>query len=173
MSEVGAFIHLYHVWGLFGAITMVLYGAQAYKSWRDAGGTWATAPCEWLQFIWWTLRETVLDIARCAVMPWQANKAWPESEWNGRSYPREQSILVGITLGGMGRMLTALYWSERNREWMQYADSWMIHMAATPVLAMIFGDMLHHTTAWQGKKHIPRLILAASFVWVMIGAVKG
>lgn len=173
MSEVGAFVHLYHVWGLFGAITMLVYGTQAHASWRASGGSWASAPCEWLRFMGWTLRETVLDIFRCAIMPWRLYDKWPESEWRGRSYPREQSILIGITLGGMGRMLTALYWSERNREWMQYADSWMIQMASAPVFCMIVGDLLHHFTAWRDEKHVPRLITAVALIWVLYGAIKG
>lgn len=173
MSEVGAFIHLYHVFGLFGAITMLLFGRQAYRSWRASGGSWRSAPCEWLQFAGWTMRETVLDIVRCAIMPWRLSHGWPESRWSGRSYPREQAILIGITLGGLGRMATALYWSERNRQWMEYADSWVIQMAAAPVCCMILGDFLHHTTAWPGRKHIPRLIAAFALAWVIYGSLKG
>lgn len=172
MSEVGAFIHLYHVWGLFGAITMLVFGRQAYRSWRASGGSWLSAPCEWLRFVGWTLREMVLDIVRVPFIPSRLHEKWPESEWKGRSYPREQSILIGITLGGMGRMFTALYWSERNRNWMVHADDWMIQMAAAPVCCMIVGDFLHHTTAWHNQKHIPRLIAAFGLVWILVGALK-
>jgi hypothetical protein len=169
---VGAFVHLYHIWGLFGAITACIFARQAYISWRASGGVWITAPCEWLYFIGWTLRETLFDLARCVIAPWR-NGPWPQSDWSNRAYPREQSILIGIAMGGTGRMITALYWSETNRTWMTHADAWNLYAASAPVLLMILGDFLHHQTAWPNHRYRSRLLTVAALLWIATGAIKG
>ena len=177
MSGVGAFVHLYHVWGLFGLLTAVLFGQQGYKNWRASGGTWRTAPGEWIYATGWLTGETLRDIWR--LFKWFGKAFvglpldWQQSEWRGRVYSRQQIILVGITLGGLSRFLTALYWSERNRDWMQYADSWMLQMATVPIVLAVLGDFHHHMTAWPNKLHRTRLVAVSALAWVVYGAFKG
>lgn len=175
MNAVNAFVHLYHVWGALGAITACLFGREAYRGWREAGGTWASAPGEWFYTLRWVSGETARDIARFASgalrgflgIPFN----WAETQWKGRIYPRRQVILIGITLGGTSRLLTALYWAERNREWMAHVDGTVIAFASAVILPAVIGDLFHHYTAWPEKRHRARMIMLAGCIWVLIGAL--
>lgn len=177
MSGVGAFVHLYHIWGLFGLLTASLFGVQAYREWRKHGGTWRKAPGEWAYTLGWFFREALLDVGRFG--KWAAMSFagvpfnWGESPWQARKYTRQQVILIGITFGGMSRFLTALYWSEKNREWMNYAESWTIQMASAFVIMAIIGDLHHHMTAWPDKRHRVRLIVLVSLAWILFGTIRG
>lgn len=175
MSAVDAFVHLYHVWGALGALTASLFGIEAYRGWRAAGGLWRTAPAEWFYTLRWVSGETLKDIGR--LLEWIVRGffglpfTWEQGEWRGRSYPRRQVILIGITLGGMSRLCTALYWAERNREWMAHVDGSVIAFASAVILPAAIGDLLHHHTAWPEKRHRARVILVAAMLWVGIGAM--
>ena len=177
MSGVGAFVHLYHVWGALGALTALLFGVEAYRGWRASGGTWASAPAEWFYTLRWVSAETVRDVGR--LFKWMARGFfglpfdWRQSAWGSRSYPRRQIILIGITMGGSSRLLTALYWAERNRDWMAHVDGGVIFAASFVILPAIIGDLHHHHTAWPGKQHRVRLILFTAFCWVLAGAFTG
>ena len=173
---IGAFVHLYHVGGVFGLLTAVLFGRLAYRGWRASGGTWRAAPGEWMYSARWTARETLRDLWR--VFGWALSAfamtpfAWHESERNGRKYPDRQIMLIGITLGGIARFLTAIYWSEKNVAWMQHVDSAAIMMAATPVLIAVAGDVHHHLTAWPDLRHRVRLLCIVALAWVLLGVMR-
>lgn len=175
MSAVEGFVHLYHVWGALGALTALLFGMEAHKSWRLAGGTWRSAPSEWLGFAAFATRETISDAYRFA--KWTVRSFfglpfdWGHGEWNGRAYPKRQAILIGITLGGLSRFLTALYWAEKNRDWMAHVDTSVIMFASAVIMPAIIGDLLHHTTAWPEKGHRARLIGLAALCWVFVGLI--
>lgn len=177
MSGVGAFINLYHVWGLFGLVTAVTYGLQAYKEWRYNGGKWRAAPGEWFYAFAWFSRETIKDLGR--LVQWMAQGFlglpfdWRQTEWRSRTYSRLQVILLGITLGGVSRFLTAIYWSERNREWMGSPEACVLEMAAAPIFLAVLGDLHHHLTAWPERKHRVRLLAFVGLAWILFGAIGG
>lgn len=177
MSGVGAFVHLYHIWGVLGLLTAVLFGMQGHRLWRESGGNWRDAPREWAYAGGWSLRETIKDVGRFA--GWVVNGflslpyTWRQTEWSGRSYPSRLIIFIGITCGGVSRFLTALYWAEKNRGWMTEVDPWVLEMAALPVILAVVGDLHHHRTAWPSKTYRVRLIALVAFVWVIIGAIRG
>lgn len=173
MSAVEGFVHLYHVWGILGAITAALFGLEAWRGWRVSGGTFRSAPSEWLYALRFSFREALFDCARLAL--WAGKSAtgvpfvWENAEWQSRSYPRRQIILIGITLGGLSRMMTALYWSERNRDWMAHVDISVIFAASIVIFPAIIGDLYHQMTAWPNKHHRARLLGLACFAWVFAG----
>lgn len=169
---IGGFVHLYHIWGVFGLLTALLFGRLAYAGWREAGGRWRDAPGEWIGALSWSLRETVRDVSK--LLGWATSAfvvtpfTWNDTVRESR-YPDRQIMLIGITLGGVARFLTALYWSEKNVAWMQRVDNTAIAMAATPVLIAIIGDVHHHLTAWPTQRHRVRLLCLVAAVWVAVG----
>lgn len=173
---IGAFVHLYHVCGVFGLLTAFLFGRLAYMGWREAGGTWATAPREWCEAIAGAVRESMRDIGRVA--GWALSSflvtplVWSADATRPSRYPDRQIMLIGITLGGIARFLTALYWSEKNITWMQHVDNSAILMAATPALIAIVGDVHHHLTAWPRHRHRVRLLCIVALAWVLIGVMR-
>lgn len=173
MSAVEGFVHLYHVWGFLGGLTAALFGLEAWRGWRTAGGTLRSAPGEWLYTLRFLSQETLFDSVR--LVKWAVKSAlgvpfvWEKAEWQGRSYPRRQVILIGITLGGLSRLMTALYWSERNRDWMTHVDASVIISASIVILPSILGDLHHQMTAWPSKQHRVRLLGLACLTWVLIG----
>ena len=168
---VDSFIHLYHVWGMFGLMTAFLYGRLAYRSGREAGGTWRRAPGEWLYAAKWNTHELLRDtlyMFRWALAALTGGPlGWrPEGEYSGPGYPPRQVISLGVTLGGVSRFLTALYWSEKNRAWMQYAGTSVILSASLPVLFAVCADILHHYTAWPTARYRSRLMVLAAVLWI-------
>lgn len=168
MNAVEGFVHLYHVWAVWGAITAAIYGRAAYKSWREAGGLWYRAPGELAGYVFGNLFQSVLDYFR--LLRWSiagltglAYK-WPDPV--PTRYARDHTLLLGITLGGLARLLTALYWAERNREWMSETNVWL---PAVPIAMAIFADANHQLTAWPNKPWIARMLLTAALVWVLYG----
>lgn len=169
---VDSFIHLYHVWGMFGLVTALLYGRVTYRSWREAGGTWQRAPSEWLYAAKWNTHELARDTLYMFRWALAALTGGPlgwreEMAYAAPGYPPRQLVALGVTLGGVARFLTALYWSERNREWMQYADASMMISAALPVLFAVCADTLHHCTAWPEARHRVRLMALLAFLWIV------
>jgi hypothetical protein len=175
MNYVEGFVHLYHIWGALGFITAAMFGIEAHRSWRLAGGTWREAPYEWAYAGTHVARETFRDIGR--LIKWTVGSffgmpfTWESGEWQGRKYPRRQTILIGITLGGTSRFLTALYWAEKNRDWMTSADNSVIFIASFVILPAIIGDLHHHATAWPNKPHRVRLLALVCAIYVCIGLV--
>lgn len=168
---VEVFVNLYHVWGLFGLVTAVLYGRMTYRSWREAGGTWRRAPMEWLYSFHWNLREAAMDVLyifRWALAAMAGGPlGWrPERAYMGPGYPPRQLIALGVTLGGSARFMTALYWSERNRDWMAHVDATVLAQAAVPVMFAVGADILHHYTAWPNSRYLSRLLIVAALLWI-------
>lgn len=169
-NPVGGLIHLYHVWSIFGAITSVIFGMRAYKRWRVHGGTWVNAPKEWLALIRAFSFNTCRDCLSFfkwvffgfAGVPYQ----WPNRRQEVWNYSADQTLLLGITLGGAGRFLTAAYWAYAHVE-TNYGP--MVYIPALTVLVAIAGDTNHHITAWSHKPHRYRLTILASVLWVLVG----
>lgn len=166
-----SFVNLYHVWGVFGLVTAVLYGRLSYRSWREAGGTWRRAPGEWLYALRWNSREMGMDVLyvfRWALAAMVGGPlGWrPERTYVGPGYQPRQIIALGVTLGGTARFLTAIYWSERNHDWMQHADASVLAQAAIPVMFAVCADVLNHYTAWPEARHRSRLLVFAALLWI-------
>lgn len=181
MTAVGAFVHLYHIWALWGALTAFLYGKAAYKGWRSAGGTWDRAPADIFGSLSSGLKEAALDWGR--LFRWafasfsgllfrkddngryRLGSYWPkptETRW-----PANQMLLIGITLGGLARLMTGLYWAELNTLWMNEAS---VYIPPIPIIIAILADLNHQYTAWPSRPWIPRLLASAAVVWVLLGA---
>lgn len=177
MSAVEGFVHLYHVWGMLGALTAVVFGREAWVGWREAGGTFRSAPREWAYALQHVSTEAARDVVR--LFKWAGKSAlgapfiWETAQWRGRTYPRRQTILIGITLGGLSRMMTAMYWAERNRDWMEHTDMGVIVAASVVILPAVIGDLHHHMTAWPDKQHRVRLTALGSAAWVLYGLFFG
>ena len=171
MNGVEGFVHLYHIWMLYGFITFAIYGQAAYQSWRSAGGAWLRAPSEVSGYVLGNVFQTIMDWFR--LLRWAAagltgiSYKWPEPV--PTRYAKDHTLLLGITMGGLSRFLTALYWSEKNRAWMTETNVWL---PAVPVALAIFADSNHQLTAWAKRPWVPRLLLSAAFVWVMIGLLS-
>lgn len=174
MNLVQGFVHLYHIWGLFGAITMLIYGRSAYRNWREAGGTWRRAPCDIASILGGAVRDTLTDWIRFfgwvlvgifgLAFKGARRKMWYEPR-AGR-WPSNHALLLGIALGGMARMFTALYWSERNTAWMTEVE---VIAPGVFVIMAILADANHQITAWPEKPWRARLLCSAAAVWIGIG----
>ncbi|MEO1169914.1 MAG: hypothetical protein AAFW97_14510 [Pseudomonadota bacterium] len=170
MSSVSAFVHLYHVWGVFGLITAIIYGRSAYQCWREDGGTFGNAPREIGGAGKHAAVETVRDWGRFVRWFFAGLTGiayhWPETS-RKRVYSRDLTLLLGITLGGVSRAFTAAYWAEANTAWMTEATVWV---PSIPIIAAIWADSKHQVTAWPDKPWRARLILSVAVVWIIAGS---
>jgi hypothetical protein len=161
---VELFVRLYYVWGIMGAITASLYAASLYRSWRAGGGTLLSAPTELAKAlgnyfiaipadIWRAMRFFVSGFAAGLYR-------WPDPPEGEGRYSAAHALLVGITLGGLARFLTAMAWAEANRDWMERVETPQLVIASLPVAFAVIGDAMHHITAWPKHPHRARLIAA-------------
>ena len=168
MNGVEGFVHLYHVWMIYGGVTALIYGQASYQSWQQAGGQWRTAPAEFTGYLFGGLWQVVADWTR--LVRWMfagltgLSYRWPEPV--PAKYARDHTLLLGITLGGLSRFLTALYWSEKNRAWMTETNVWL---PAVPVALAVLADANHQLTAWSKRPWIARMLLSGAVIWVLIG----
>lgn len=170
MNAVGGFVHLYHVWGIWGLITAMIYGPRAWASWRASGGKFATAPGEYLNALNHQIGEVARDIGRLMLgisrglfgigpmPPEETPSPWP--------YSKVHMLTLGITLGGVARFLTAIYWSERNRAWMTEQTVWI---PAIPVLIAVVADVHHHVVAFEHRPWVSRWLKIAALLWIALG----
>lgn len=169
MNWVEGFVHLYHVWGIWGAITAAIYGPAAWLSWRECGGTVRSFLGEYAGAAGYQSRELVLDVVRVAVGIMRGLFGvgpvigTRKASWH---YPREHMLLIGITLGGFSRFLTALYWSEKGWAWM-HADN-MMTMAAGPIIIGVIADT-HKIIAWPKRPWFTRWLAFAGLAWIALG----
>jgi hypothetical protein len=158
------FVRLYYVWGIMGAITASLYAASLYRSWRNGGGSLRTAPREIVSIVcgyFVAIPGDVWRAARFFISGFAAGLyRWPDPPEGAGRYSAAHALLVGITLGGMSRFFTAIYWAEANREWMEHVEPGHIMVASLPVIFAVIGDAMHHITAWPKHPHRARLISA-------------
>ena len=170
MTFVGGFVHLYHIWGIYGAITALIFGRSAYRGWRKTGGQWRDVPRDvtgwffgglartagdWWRFSKWFLAGLIGIGFRRDKGGWpEIDLFFPDEEY--ARWPRNQTLLLGITLGGVSRFLTALYWAEKNTAWMNEGN---VFIPAIPIVVAILADMNHQFTAWHKRKWIVRMAL--------------
>lgn len=175
MNDIEAFVRLYHVWGILGAITAWIYGAAAFQIWRQAGGTFRNAPADViggirsftvnsLADVWSLLRWTLSGFLGSAFSVFRYQ--WPKGEMPAYRYGLGHTLRLGIALGGTARLLTALYWAERNTEWMNHVSVWV---PAVPILYAIAGDLAHHSTAWPRHQYRVRMLAIFSILYVGTG----
>lgn len=169
---VQGFVHLYHIWGLWGLTTALIYGRFAFNAWREQGGSWKSAPKENIQLSWYLVTQTLLDWLR--VFKWAFTSLlgipyqWrvEPSSWK---YSQEQSILLGIILGGTARILIASYWSAANTKWAHLVEPHTLLIPAIFVFCAIMGDSAFHIAYWWRKPWIPRLLFSGAMLWVALG----
>lgn len=174
MNPVEGFVHLYHVWGLWGLITAIIYAPAAFREWRVKGGTLTRAPGEYVGIFGWQIKEAVLDLWRLATGIVHGLFGFghvPPPETSPWRYTREHMLMLGIAVGGVSRLLTALYWSEKNRGWMDGDTVWV---PAIPVLFAIIADAHHHHAAWGEKRPwLPRWLKIGAATWIALGLFRG
>jgi len=170
MNSVGAFVHLYHVWGVLGLVTAVVYGRNIWAQWRVSGGTAINAPGELARLIWHHARLSVSDIGAIVRGAWcrftGLDHVWsqdPKSPW---TYGTEHSLLLGIMLGGVARFATAFYWAELNTAWV---STEMVWVPSIPILLAVLADLSHHATALKSKMPL-RWAIILSTLWIVYGA---
>ena len=170
MNWIEGFVHLYHVWGIWGAVTALIYGPSAWRSWRENGGTFSSLASEYAGAVAYQSRELVFDVVRVTVGIMRGLFGVGPvigTHKTGWHYPREHMLLIGITLGGFSRFLTAIYWSEKNRAWM-HADN-MLVMAAVPVIIAVVADAHHQIIAWPKRPWLARWLAFAGLAWIALG----
>lgn len=157
------FVRLYYVWGIMGAITASLYAASLFRSWRASGGRARSVPRELAAMLagyFVALPSDVWRAMRFFVSGFAAGLyRWPDPPEGAARYSAAHALLFGITLGGLSRFMTAMYWAEGNRDWMQHVDDAHIMIASLPVIFAVVGDAMHHITAWPKHPHRARLIV--------------
>ena len=186
MSGIGAFVHLYHVWGLYCLITAIVFGIPAYRRWMMRGGRWSSLPRttveaghelavhmvrDWVIFWRWVGKTTARLIAS------ERGAAWPSlrDEWDvdieGNTKHAPLSLFVGISVGGWGGFTTAMYWAEKNKGWM--TDDMAVLWPSFFVTLTVISHVFHQFTAWPDKPYIPRMLLGVSLCWIAIGGLTG
>lgn len=183
ITMVAGFVHLYHIWGLYGLLTALFFGRAAHRSWRKAGGAWQTALPDALR----TTRETFGPIGSdwVRLFKWfcvglfsfslkRGRAGWPviDTFWPepaAKKWPPDQTLLLGITLGGAARFATAMYWAEKNVGWMTENS---VLIPAIPIVWMIIADHNHQLTAFPKRPFIARLLLSAAMLWVALGLLN-
>lgn len=180
MSYVSAFVHLYHVWGVWGLITALIFGTQAHRNWRAAGGRWRDIPRDVGTALGQGVKQSLLDFWR--LLRWFAagligialkrgDAGLPEIDLffpgpEQSRWPRNQTLLLGITLGGASRLFTALYWSEANTQWMGEAS---VLIPSIPIVMAVMADTNHQFTAWPNRPWIARMLLVVAVSWILFG----
>jgi hypothetical protein len=171
MNAVGMFVHLYHVWAVFGAITAFIYGRNLHRIMRAERVRLWTVPMGLVGIFARLLRQALRDwvnlfkgvVAGFTGMPW----TWPSDENMVWPLSRHQTLMVGITLGGASRLLTAVYWAERNTGWMTQETVWV---PAIPIAMAVIADSHHHYVAWEQTPWRLRLLGTLALAWVLVGA---
>lgn len=170
MNGVGAFVHLYHIWGILGLATSLFYGRNICKQWRATGGSFRTAPSEVGGVMWHHIKLSFSDVyrlGRAALYRFTGLDYLfaqsPESPWR---YGNDHSLLLGIMLGGIARFATAFYWSEINTGWVTVETVWI---PAIPIILAVLADISHQATALDNKWPI-RWASIAAIVWILWGA---
>lgn len=173
MNSTEGFVHLYHVWGVWGLITALIYGPDAWRSWRASGGTLRAAPGEYAQAFSHHLLGIAADLVRLllgivkglfSVGP--TPPAERPSPWR---YSSVHMLTLGITLGGIARLITAFYWSEKNRGWMTDDNVWL---PAIPVLIAVIADAHHHFVQFSDRPWLPRWIKLTAAAWIFVGLLS-
>lgn len=183
ISMVGGFVHLYHVWAIWGAITAVFFGRAAYRNWVRGGGQWRSAPGmfgeavrdtlqpiagDWLRLIKWFFAGMLSFSLKRGAAGWPViDTYWPGPKT--RRWPPDHTLLIGITLGGMARFFTAMYWAEKNVAWMTEAS---VLVPAIPIIWMILADHSHQLTTWPRRPWIARMILSLGILWTVLGLIN-
>ena len=186
-TAVGMFVHLYHIWLVYGAMTSFIYGKDAVALMREEKYRLRDMPKGFAVLVYMTLdasRRDWINLAKQALhlirwflagltsYPW----SWParQFDWPADAKPvwplgRDLTLLVGITLGGASRMLTAFYWSEKNRAWMTETNVWI---PAIPIVMAVVADAHHHSIAWSDKPWRSRFLMTFAIAWVLFGATR-
>jgi hypothetical protein len=181
---VEMFVNLYYVWAIFGGITAFFYGRAAWKLWVAQGGSWRIMTGDVSRLTWHWIARTSKDwwqIGRYFVTGLigftvsRGKSGWPQidefmDDPPDTDFPRNMRLMCGITLGGLARLVTALYWAELNRGWMTETNVWV---PAIPIVLAILADMNHHYTAWPKRPWIARLLFSAAMVYVALGLLVG
>jgi hypothetical protein len=178
------FVNLYYVWAVFGGITAFFYGRAAWKLWRDKAPTvtdlrndigslslaWLVRTSrDWLQLGRYFVTGLTGFTFRRGMGGWPQIDEFMDEEPLS-PFPQSLRLMVGITLGGMARCTTALYWAELNRDWMTTTNVWL---PAVPIVLAIMADTNHHYTAWPKRPWIARLLFSVAMVYVALGLLVG
>jgi hypothetical protein len=172
--KIEAFVHLYHVWGVLGLLTALVYSRPTWRRWREAGGTYLNGPVDTVQLIVHhisLLGRDFLNIGKIAIARFSGvDLLWPQDPKSPWRYPSDQSLFVGIMLGGISRFITAFYWAEINTGWMTEETVWV---PAVPIIIAVLADLSHHSTAWPLAHYRVRLLALAAVLWILIGGITG
>jgi hypothetical protein len=180
LDLVGGFVHLYHVWAVWGAITGIIFGRAAFKGWKESGGRIRDIPRDALSWATGNMLEAFKDVWR--LLKWfiagliglagrkgkrgfeGIDMYFPNAELS--KWPRNQTLLIGISAGGISRFLTAMYWAEKNTAWMSQST---VLIPAIPIMLAILADSNHQLTAWPKRPWIARILLTLGIGWIALG----
>jgi len=184
LYPIDMFVNLYYVWAVFGGITAFFYGRAAWVLWREHTHTFlgmvsdvrlssrnwlVSTGRDWVQLGRYFVTGLTGFTFRRGVGGWpQIDEFMDEPPLT--EFPRSLRLMIGITLGGLARLLTALYWAELNRGWMTETNVWI---PAIPIVFAIMADVNHHYTAWPRRPWIARLLFSAGMAFVGAGLLFG
>ena len=170
MNFVDAFAHLCHIWGLFGFITFLVYANDTRKALRSEGVEAMQYPDKALLFAGRQLKYTVKDLVSLAVGLYHGLIGIGAVVFDDRSaYTLRNStvLMLGISLGGLSRFFTSLYWALVD---MQVLITSM-PVAIVPMFLAVIADTNHHHIVWHKKPWRGRFLMVFAFTWVVLGAL--